>query len=120
MNAIAYQIYVRRRHQVSHFFVVRRDLRHVLFVEDLLGKDLLHHSIAIVHLRYLGHHSVGARIDLRYLAREEYAIEVLLCGLGRLGKPFLHHSFLTIVCEVIWPILPRFVPSLVQGVGLQA
>ena len=73
-----------------------------------------------MYLRYLGHHGVGARIDLRYLAREEYAIKVLLCGLGRLGKPFLHHSFLAIVYEIIWPILPRFVPSLVQGVGLQA
>ena len=118
MNAIANQIYVRRVHQALHFFVVCRDLGHVLFVEDLLGKNLLHHSIAIVHLGYLRHHGISARIDLRYLAREEYAIEVLLCGLRRLRKPFLHHSFLTIVCEVIWPILLRFIASLVQGVGL--
>ena len=74
MNAIAHQIYVRRRHQVSHLFIARRDLRHVLFVEDLFGKDLLHHSITIVHLGYLGHHCFCARIDLGYLAREEYAI----------------------------------------------
>ena len=118
VNTITQQIYVRSCHQIAYFLVVCGDLGHVLFIQDLLCKDLLHYSIAVVHFWYLWHHSFGARVYLRHLTREENTIKVLFRRFRRLRKPFLHHSSLSIVCEVIWPIRFCFVPSLIQSVGL--
>ena len=92
---------------VSHLLVIVSNLGHVLLVQNLLGKDLLHHPIAVVHLRDLWHHliSVCARVYFANFTREEYTAQVLLCWSDRcLRKAFLN-SLLSIVCEIGWFVL---------------
>ena len=120
MNALAHKVFICSTHHIPHTRIILRHFRHELFIEDLLGENLLHYAITVVHLGYLRHHLIGfrARVDFRDLSREEYATQILICWWCRcLRKPFLN-SLLTIVREVIWSVLFRLVTALVEIISM--